>query len=98
MSTSTAIDNIGANMDNGQILYLLPSVEVGGMTVSPQFEWAPTANDAAQYDGTASSTASELDSGMGVALVASGNGLTLELGHYLMLLKQHPYHYLIQKQ
>ena len=77
MSTSTAIDNIGANMDNGQILYLLPSVEVGGMTVSPQFEWAPTANDAAQYDGTASSTASELDSGMGVALVASGNGLTL---------------------
>lgn len=79
MTTSTAIDNIGANIDNGQILYVAPVQDMGnGFTLTAMAEFAPSGSDTAVYDGgTAAATA--YGTGMGIAGVISGNGLTMGL-------------------
>jgi outer membrane protein OmpU len=76
MVTSTAIDNIGANLDNGQVNYVSPSFDMGsGYSVTLHGEFAPTGNDAAVYDG-GTAAASNFGTGMGAAFVVTGNGLT----------------------
>jgi outer membrane protein OmpU len=75
MTTSTAIDNIGANLDNGQILYTAPAMDMSGYSLTLMGEFAPTGNDTTVYDG-GTATASGFGTGMGVGAVLSGNGLT----------------------
>jgi outer membrane protein OmpU len=77
MTTSTAIDNIGSNLDNGQIFYAAPVQDMGdGYTLAIMAEFAPSASDTAVYDGgTAAATA--YGTGVGLAAVVSGNGLTV---------------------
>ena len=79
MTTSTAIDNIGANIDNGQILYVAPVQDMGnGYTLTAMAEFAPSGSDTAVYDG-GTATATAYGTGMGIAGVISGNGLTMGL-------------------
>ena len=53
MKTSTAIDNIGAAMDNGQILYMSPAFDIAGFSASLMAEYAPEASDAPLDNGSA---------------------------------------------
>jgi len=75
MKTSTAIDNIGASMDNGQILYMSPAFDIGGFSASLMAEYAPEASDAAVTDG---GTANTNDDKGYTRLSASGSTITIE--------------------
>jgi outer membrane protein OmpU len=77
MKTSTAIDNIGASMDNGQIMYMSPSFDVAGFSASVMAEYAPEADDAAVTDGGVSAGASNIwSSGQGLGVKVSGMGIS----------------------
>jgi outer membrane protein OmpU len=76
MKTSTAIDNIGASMDNGQILYMSPSFDLGGFSASVMAEYAPEASDAAVTDGGVSTSSSLWSSGQGLGVKLSGMGIS----------------------
>ena len=76
MKTSTAIDNIGAAMDNGQILYMSPSFDIGGFSASLMAEYAPEASDAAVTDGGVSTSSNLWSSGQGLGVKVSGMGIT----------------------
>jgi hypothetical protein len=76
MKTSTAIDNIGAAMDNGQILYMSPSFDIAGFSASIMAEYAPEASDAAITDGTVSTSSNLWSSGQGLGVKVSGMGIT----------------------
>jgi outer membrane protein OmpU len=79
MTTSTAIDNIGSNLDAGQVFYAAPVQDMGnGYTLAVMAEFAPSAADGAVYDG-GTAAASAYGTGMGIAGVVSGNGLTMGL-------------------
>ena len=56
MKTTTAIDSLGSNMDNGQILYMSPSLDVMGASVQVMAEYAPEASDGAVTDGGVSTS------------------------------------------
>ena len=58
MAKTTAIDSLGANMDNGQILYMSPSFDIAGLSAYFMAEYAPESSDSAVTDG-AVSTSSE---------------------------------------
>ncbi len=76
MKTSTAIDNIGAAMDNGQILYMSPSFDIGGFSASLMAEYAPEASDAAVTDGGVSTSSNLWSSGQGLGIKVSGMGIS----------------------
>ena len=76
MKTSTAIDNIGASMDNGQILYMSPAFDIGGFSASLMAEYAPEASDAAVTDGGVSTSSNLWSSGQGLGVKVSGMGIT----------------------
>ncbi len=76
MKTSTAIDNIGAAMDNGQILYMSPSFDIGGFSAQLMAEYAPEASDAAVTDGGVSTSSNLWSSGQGLGIKVSGMGIT----------------------
>ena len=76
MKTSTAIDNIGASMDNGQILYMSPAFDIGGFSASLMAEYAPEASDAAVTDGGVSTSSNLWSSGQGLGIKVSGMGIT----------------------
>ena len=76
MKTSTAIDNIGAAMDNGQILYMSPSYDIAGFSASLMAEYAPEASDAAVTDGGVSTSSNLWSSGQGLGIKVSGMGIT----------------------
>ena len=76
MKTSTAIDNIGASMDNGQILYMSPAIDLGGFSASLMAEYAPEASDAAVTDGGVSTSSNLWSSGQGLGVKVSGMGIS----------------------
>ena len=76
MKTSTAIDNIGASMDNGQILYMSPAYDIGGFSASLMAEYAPEASDAAVTDGGVSTSSNLWSSGQGLGIKLSGMGIS----------------------
>ena len=76
MKTSTAIDNIGASMDNGQILYMSPAFDIGGFSASLMAEYAPEASDAAVTDGGVSTSSNLWSSGQGLGIKVSGMGIS----------------------
>ena len=89
MKTSTAIDNVGANMGNGSVMYFGPTIDVAGFGVQIMAGYAPEASNTAVTDGgvaTSSnlwSSGSELGvkvSGMGITAGAYANELTLDSG------------------
>lgn len=76
MTTSTAIDNIGSNLDAGSVVYEAPAQDMGnGYTLSTFAEFAPSASDTAVYDG-GTAPASNYGTGYGVGVKVSGNGAT----------------------
>ena len=76
MITSTAIDNIGASMDNGQIMYMSPAFDIAGMSASFMAEYAPEASDAAVTDGGVSTSSNLWSSGQGLGIKLSGMGIS----------------------
>jgi outer membrane protein OmpU len=76
MATSTAIDNIGASMDNGQIMYMSPSFDMMGMSASFMAEYAPEASDGAVTDGAVSAQSNLWSSGQGLGIKLSGMGIS----------------------
>ena len=76
MATSTAIDNIGASMDNGQIMYMSPSFDIAGMSASFMAEYAPEASDGAVTDGAVSTSSNLWSSGQGLGIKLSGMGIS----------------------
>ena len=72
MKTTTAIDSLGSNMDNGQILYMSPSLDVMGASVQVMAEYAPEASDGAVTDGGVSTSSN---------LWSSGQGLGVKIGY-----------------
>ena len=65
MKTSTAMDNLGAAHDDGQILYDSPSIDLMGASVSIGLEYAPEASDASVGDGEVSTSSSLWSSASG---------------------------------
>ena len=73
MKTSTAMDNLGAAHDDGQILYDSPSIDLMGASVSFGLEYAPEASDSAIGDG-------EVSTSSGLYSSASGARVNLSYG------------------
>ena len=65
MKTSTAMDNLGAAHDDGQILYNSPSIDLMGASVSFGLEYAPEAADAAVGYGEVSTSSNLYSSASG---------------------------------
>ncbi len=76
MKTATAIDSLGSAMDNGQILYMSPSFDVMGASVSVMAEYAPEASDAAVTDGAVSTSSNLWSSGQGLGVKIGYGGIT----------------------
>jgi outer membrane protein OmpU len=76
MKTSTAIDNIGAAMDNGQIMYMSPAFDIAGFSASFMAEYAPEASDGAVTDGGVSTSSNLWSSGQGLGVKVSGMGIS----------------------
>ena len=78
MKTTTAIDSVGTLLDNGQILYSSPAIDVAGASVSFGYEFAPEADDTVVGEGGVSAGASTAyASGQGVSLNISYGALAL---------------------
>ena len=79
MKTSTVLDNMGAAIDDGQILYTSPSFDIMGASVSFGYEYAPEASDAAVGDGEVSTSSNVWSSGQGASLNLSYGSLSAGL-------------------
>ena len=75
MKTATALDAMGADIDDGQILYTSPSFDIMGASVSFGYEYAPEAADAAVGDGEVSASSNTWSSGQGASLNLSYGSL-----------------------
>ena len=76
MKTSTAIDNLGANMGNGSLMYFGPTVDLGGFGVQVMAGYAPEASNTAVGDGGVSGQSNLWSSGQELGLKVSGMGIT----------------------
>ena len=76
MSTSTAIDNMGALLGNGGIDYFSPSFDVGGASVSFKYNLTPEASGAAVGEGGVASSSDAYGSGQALGIDASIAGLS----------------------
>ena len=76
MKTVTVMDSLGADMDNGQILYNSPSFDLMGASVSFSYEYAPEAADSAVGDGEVSASNNLWSSGQGAAVNLSYAGFS----------------------
>ena len=74
MKTSTAIDNMGAELGNGGVDYGSPSFDLGGATASFKYNFTPEASGAAVGEGGVSSAHATFASGqaLGVDIVMGG--------------------------
>jgi len=74
MSTSTAIDNIGALLGNGGIDYRSPSFDIAGVSASFKYNFTPEASGAAVGEGGVAGSSATLASGqaLGVDLAMAG--------------------------
>ena len=76
MKTSTAIDNLGANMGSGSLMYFGPTVDLGGFGVQLMAGYAPEAANTAVTDGAVSASSSLWSSGSELGIKVSGMGIT----------------------
>ena len=76
MKTSTVLDNMGAAIDDGQILYTSPSFDLMGASVSFGYEYAPEASDASVGDGEVSTSNNLWSSGQGASVNISYGGFS----------------------
>jgi len=77
MKTSTAIDNMGGLLANGQIDYFSPSIELGGATASFMLAWAPEASNTAVIEGGVSTADVSRGSGHAAGVNISTGGFSL---------------------
>jgi len=77
MKTSTAIDNMGGLVGNGQIDYFSPSFDLGGASASFMFAWAPEASNTAVGEGGISTSSSSYGSGQALGVNLSANGFSV---------------------
>ena len=77
MSTSTAIDNIGALLGNGGIDYRSPSFDVMGVSASFKYNYTPEASGAAVGEGGVSSSHDSLASGQALGVDVSMAGFSV---------------------
>jgi len=76
MKTSTAIDNVGANMGNGSVMYFGPTIDVAGFGVQIMAGYAPEASNVAVTDGAVSTSSNLWSSGQELGVKISGMGIT----------------------
>jgi len=76
MKTSTAIDNVGANMGSGSVMYFGPTVDLGGFGVQIMAGYAPEASNTAVTDGGVSTSSNLWSSGSELGVKVSGMGIT----------------------
>ena len=77
MSTSTAIDNMGALLGNGGIDYRSPSFDVMGVSASFKYNYTPEASGAAVGEGGVSSSSTEMASGQALGVDLAMGGLAI---------------------
>ena len=75
-ATASTLDSMGTGIDNGNIVYYSPSFDLGGMTVSAEYEYAPRANDTYVSDGATAGASATYASGEGLAVRVSGMGIS----------------------
>ncbi len=71
MATTTVIDSLGSSMDNGQIMYTSPSIDMMGVSATIMAEYAPEASDVAITDGKVDGSSSKWSSGQGLGVKLS---------------------------
>ena len=76
MKTSTVIDNIGANMGNGSVMYFGPTIDVAGFGVQVMAGYAPEASNVAVTDGAVATSSNVWSSGQELGVKVSGMGIT----------------------
>ena len=76
MKTSTAIDNVGANMGNGSLMYFGPTIDVSGFGVQLMAGYAPEASNTAVGDGGVAASSEDWSSGSEIGVKISGMGIT----------------------
>ena len=74
-ATASTLDSMGTGIDNGNIVYYSPSIDLGGMTVSAEYEYAPKANDTYVADGGTAGASDTYADGQGAAIRISGMGI-----------------------
>ena len=77
MSTSTAIDNMGALLGNGGIDYRSPSFDVMGVSASFKYNFTPEASGTAVGEGGVSSADSHWGAGQALGIDLSMNGFSV---------------------
>ena len=75
-ATASTLDSMGTGIDNGNIVYYSPSIDLGGMTVSAEYEYAPKANDTYVSDGGTAGASDTYADGQGAAIRISGMGIS----------------------
>lgn len=81
MATSTALDNMGGLLGNGQIDYFSPSLDIGGGTLDFMYAWAPEASNTAITEGGVSTAAVAHGSGWAAGVNISMGGLSAGAYH-----------------
>ena len=76
MATSTAIDNIGASMDNGVIDYTSPAIDLGGVSATLMLAYNPDGSDTNAGEGGVSKS-SVFGKGQAAGITLAFEGLTL---------------------
>jgi outer membrane protein OmpU len=75
-ATSLSANFVGSFLDSNGIAYTSPSLDLGGISVTADIEYAPEANDTQTNDGGASSSAA-WSGGKSLGLTFSGHGATV---------------------
>ena len=81
MATSTALDNMGGLLGNGQIDYFSPSFDLGGGSASFMYAWAPEASNTAITEGGVSTSSVDRGSGWAAGINISAAGLSAGAYH-----------------
>jgi len=81
MATSTALDNMGGLLGNGQIDYFSPSFDIGGGSASFKYAWAPEASNTAVIEGAVSTSSVDRGSGHAAGINVSAGGLSAGAYH-----------------
>ena len=76
MKTTTVIDSLGSTMDNGQIMYTSPSIDMMGVSATIMAEYAPEASYVAITDGAVDGSSSKWSSGQGLGVKLSMGGIS----------------------
>ena len=81
MATSTALDNMGGLLGNGQIDYFSPSFDLGGGSASFMYAWAPEASNTAITEGGVSTSSVDRGSGWAAGVNISTGGISAGAYH-----------------